>query len=396
MNVPELEKQLYMPVFARMPVTLVKGRGAYVWDDAGRRYLDFVSGIAVNSLGHCHPAVVDALKKQSRTLLHTSNNYYTRPQIELAELLIAHSGMSKVFFANSGAEVVEGAVKLARRWGHINLNGAYEVITAKNSFHGRTLAMTAATGQPKFQYPYEPLPVGFVNVDYNDIKAIRNATSNKTCAVLLEPVQGEGGVNIPDKGYLKKVRQWCDQNNLLLILDEVQTGLGRCGSLFAYEQDGIVPDILVLAKGLAGGVPIGVFMATDKASVFAKGEHGTTFGGNPLACAAGYATLKFITENNLAAHAAEMGKNLLGGLKALQNDFAFIRDVRGRGLLLAIEFDADISRQIAQSCLEKGLLVNSIKPNLLRLIPPLNVTLQQINTGLDILRKALKAALKDI
>ncbi len=388
----ELEKKYYMPVFDRLPATMVKGKGAYVWDDNGRRYLDFVSGIAVNSLGHCHPAVVQAISRQARTLIHTSNLFYTKPQLELAELLVNNCDMEKVFFGNSGTEAVEGAVKLARRWGHLKLNGAYEVISAKNSFHGRTLAMVAASGQSKFQHPYEPLPAGFVNVNYDDVEAIKKATTDKTCAVLLEPVQGEGGVNAPSPDYLKHVRAWCDENNLLLILDEVQSGVGRCGTLFAYQQSGIIPDILVLAKGLAGGVPIGAFLATEKASVFAKGEHGTTFGGNPLACAAGHAVLKYIIDNGLVAHVREMGEKFLDGLTKLKNEFNIISDVRGKGLLLAVEFNSDIARPFALGCMEQGLLLNNLKPNLLRLIPPLIVKPEEIEKALVILRKALEQA----
>jgi acetylornithine aminotransferase/acetylornithine/N-succinyldiaminopimelate aminotransferase len=392
MDWPELEKKYYMPVFDRLPVTLEKGKGAYVWDDKGRRYLDFVSGIAVNGLGHCHPAVVKAVSQQARTLIHTSNLFYTEPQLKLAELLVTHSDMKKVFFGNSGTEVVEGAVKLARRWGHLKLNGAYEVITANNSFHGRTLAMVAATGQPKFQHPYEPVPAGFVNVNYDDIEAIKAATTDKTCAVLLETVQGEGGVNVPASDYLQKVREWCDRKNLLLILDEVQTGIARCGTLFAYQQSGIIPDVLVLAKGLAGGVPIGAFLATERASVFAKGDHGTTFGGNPLACAAGYAALKYVIDNDLAEHARVMGELLLGRLTELKNKYTFISDVRGKGLLLAVEFNQEIARAVALDCLQQGLLVNNLKPNLLRIIPPLIVQTKEIEKALVMLGKAMEQA----
>ena len=392
MNLVESEKKYYMPVYERMPVTLVRGKGVNVWDDAGKRYLDFVSGIAVNSLGHCHPAVIRAVNKQVRTLIHTSNLFYTNPQLELAELLVTHSAMKKAFFCNSGAEAVEGAVKLARRWGKLKLGGAYEVITANGSFHGRTLAMVAATGQPKFQKPYEPLPSGFVNVAYNDIDAIKKATTDKTCAVLLEPVQGEGGVNIPGPGYLKQVRAWCDQKGLLLVLDEVQTGIGRCGTLFAYEQYGIEPDVMALAKGLAGGIPIGAVLATDKASVFARGDHGTTFGGNPLACAAGTAVLRYVIENDIPSHAKDMGELLLAGLTKLKKEFKFIKDVRGKGLLQAVEFDQDIARGVALLCLEQGLIVNNLKPDLIRLIPPLVVQPADIAKALRLLKYSLKQA----
>jgi predicted acetylornithine/succinylornithine family transaminase len=385
-----------MPVYERVPVTLVRGKGVNVWDDKGKRYLDFVSGIAVNSLGHCHPAVVRAVSKQVRTLIHTSNLFYTEPQLELAELLVNHSAMKRVFFANSGAEAVEGAVKLARRWGALKLGGAYEVITATGSFHGRTLAMVAASGQPKFQKAYEPLPSGFINVAYNDIEAIKTATTSKTCAVMLEPIQGEGGVNIPDQGYLKLVRAWCDKKGLLLILDEVQTGIGRCGTLFAYEQYGIEPDVMALAKGLAGGIPIGAVLSTEEASVFARGDHGTTFGGNPLACAAGTAVLKYIIENDVPANARSMGEMLLGGLTKLKDEFGFIKDARGKGLLQAVEFDRDIAKGVALLCLEQGLIVNNLKPNLLRLIPPLIVQPRDVEKALRLLKRALKTASKNL
>jgi predicted acetylornithine/succinylornithine family transaminase len=350
----------------------------------------------VNSLGHCHPAVVRAVSKQVRTLIHTSNLFYTEPQLELAELLVNHSAMKRVFFANSGAEAVEGAVKLARRWGALKLGGAYEVITATGSFHGRTLAMVAASGQPKFQKAYEPLPSGFINVAYNDIEAIKTATTSKTCAVMLEPIQGEGGVNIPDQGYLKLVRAWCDKKGLLLILDEVQTGIGRCGTLFAYEQYGIEPDVMALAKGLAGGIPIGAVLSTEEASVFARGDHGTTFGGNPLACAAGTAVLKYIIENDVPANARSMGEMLLGGLTKLKDEFGFIKDARGKGLLQAVEFDRDIAKGVALLCLEQGLIVNNLKPNLLRLIPPLIVQPRDVEKALRLLKRALKTASKNL
>jgi len=389
MNWHEIEQKDFMQVFERLPVTLVKGRGMYVRDDKGKRYLDFVAGIAVLSLGHCHPVLVKAINRQSHKLFHTSNLFYTTPQLKLARLLLKNSGMQRAFFANSGAEAVEGAVKLARRWGHINLNGAYEVISANNSFHGRTLSMVAATGQPKFQHPYEPLPTGFINVPFDDISAIKEATTEKTCAVLLEVIQGEGGVNIPQADYLEQVRQWCDEKNLLLILDEVQTGVGRCGTLFAYQQCGVIPDVIALAKGLAGGVPIGAILATEKASVFAKGEHGTTFGGNALACAASCAVLEYIIKHDLPTHARSMGELILGGLKKLQQEFPCIVDVRGKGLLLALQFNQDIAKDVALACLDMGLLVNNLKPNLLRFIPPLIVQPADINKALCILQKAL-------
>jgi len=387
----ELEKQYFMHTFARVPVTLVKGQGARVWDDEGREYLDFVAGWAVNSLGHCHPAVAEALTEQAHTLIQTSNQFYTVPQLSLAELLVQNSCLDKVFFCNSGAEANEGAVKLARRYGKLKLNGAYEVITAMNSFHGRTLAMTAATGQPKFQEPYLPLAVGFKNVEYNNIEAIKEATTDQTCAVMLEPIEAEGGVNIPGDKYLTEVRAWCDQKGILLILDEIQTGIGRTGALFAYEQSGIEPDIMTLAKGLGSGVPIGAFMAKDKASVFVPGEHGSTFGGNVLTCAASYAAVKYIVENDIVGNVKRVSNYLLSGLEDLKKKFNFITDVRGCGLLIAVEFSSDIAQSVLTACLDGGLLVNRLKPNTLRFMPPLIIGNEEVDEALGILDKALSS-----
>jgi len=385
----ELEHKYFMPTVKRIPVTLVRGQGARVWDEDGREYLDFVGGWAVDSLGHCHPVVVEAVTEQVQTLIQASNQFYTVPQIRLAELLVQNSCLDKVFFCNSGAEANEGAVKLARRYGKRHLNGAYEIITTFNSFHGRTLAMVAATGQAKFQQSYLPLPAGFVNVEYNSVDVIKAATNSQTCAVMLETVQGEGGVNLPDDNYLTAVRRWCDQKGILLILDEIQTGMGRMGTLFAYEQYGIEPDIMTLAKGLASGIPIGAILAKDKASVFTPGEHGSTFGGNPVACAAGYATLKFIIDNDVAGKVKRVGQYLASGLEKLKQKFQFITDVRGRGLLLAMEFSSDIAHSAVMACLDRGLLVNQLKPNALRFMPPLIIGNEEVDEGLGILTQAL-------
>jgi len=325
------------------------------------------------------------------TLIQTSNQFYTVPQVRLAELLVQNSCLDKVFFCNSGAEANEGAVKLARRYGKLYLNGAYEVITAMNSFHGRTLAMTVATGQAKFHQPYTPLPTGFINVEYNNIEAIKTATTGQTCAVMLEPVQGEGGVNIPDDNYLAGVRAWCDQKGILLILDEIQTGIGRLGTLFAYEQYGTEPDIMTLAKGLGSGAPIGAIMAKDRASVFVPGDHGSTFGGNPLVCAAAYATLKFIIDNNIAGNVKRVGRYFIAGLEDLKKKFDFITDVRGRGLLLAMEFSSDIAQEVVTACLDRGLLVNRLKPNTLRFMPPLIIGKGEVDEALGILDKTLSS-----
>lgn len=382
----KLADRLFLNTITRFPVTLVRGEGARVWDDQGKQYLDFVGGWAVDSLGHCHPALVNALEEQAKTLIQTSNQFYTVPAIKLARLLAENSCLDRVFFCNSGAEANEGAVKLARKYGKIHLKGAYEIITTYGSFHGRTLAMTAATGQRKFQDPYTPLPDGFINVEYNDLEAIKRATNERTCGVMLEPIQGEGGVNVPDDDYLKKVEDWCHQKGILFILDEVQTGIGRTGTLFAYEQYNVEPDIMTLAKGLGSGVPIGAFLAKEKASVFTPGEHGTTFGGNPLVCAAAYATLKYIIDNDIPEKVNRVGKYFMTELETLKQQFDFITEVRGKGLLIAMEFDREIAQDVTMSCLNKGLLINKLKPNAIRFIPPLIITEKEVDEAVNILR----------
>jgi len=387
----DLDSKYYMQTIVRIPVTLVKGEGVRVWDDNGREYLDFVGGLAVNCLGHCHPVVVDAVTEQVHTLMQTSLWYYTVPMLRLAELLVKNSCLDKVFICNSGLEANEGAVKLARRYGHLKLNGAYEVITTINSFHGRSLAMTAASGQSKMHEPYIPLPVGFVNVVNNDIEAIKAATTDKTCAVMLEPIQAEGGVNVADDDYLKKVRDWCDQKGILLILDEVQTGIGRLGTLFGYQLYGIEPDIMTLAKGLGGGMPVGALLAKEKAAVFTLGDHNATFGGNPVTSAAAYATLKYVIDHDVVGNAAKTGQYLIAKLKDLQKKYSFVTDVRGRGLLLAMEFSSDIGQDILNACLENGMLVNRLKPNAIRLIPPLIITNSDVDEALAILDKSLSS-----
>ena len=385
----EIESKYLMQTLVRIPVILVRGKGARVWDDKGNEYLDFVCGLAVNCLGHCHPVTADAVSEQARTLMQTSHWYYTVPQLQLAELLVKNSCMDRVFICNSGLEANEGAVKLARRYGHLKLNGAYEVITTMSSFHGRSLAMTAASGQPKMHEPYEPLPVGFINVENNDIEAIKTATTEKTCAVMLEPVQAEGGVNIADDDYLKKVRDWCDSKGILLILDEVQTGIGRLGTLFGYQLYGVEPDIMTLAKGLGGGIPIGAVLAKEAVSVFVPGDHNATFGGNPVTSAAAYATLTYVIEHDIAGNARRVGEYLMQKLDGLRQKYSFVTDVRGRGLLIAIEFNSDIAQNVLLECLKKGLLVNKLMPNAIRMIPPLIIDNKDVDTAIGILDDVL-------
>jgi acetylornithine/N-succinyldiaminopimelate aminotransferase len=387
----ELEKKYYMRTFekVRVPVVLVRGKGARVWDDKGKEYLDFVGGWAVNCLGHSHPVVVNALNAQANKLIHTSNQFYTVPQLQLAELLCKNSCFDRVFFGNSGLEANEGAVKLARRYGKLKLNGAYEVITALGSFHGRSLAMTAATGQESFHTPFIPLPEGFINVKYNDIEAIKAATTEKTAAVMLELIQGESGVNVPDEGYIRQVRQWCNEKGILLILDEIQTGIGRLGALFGYQLYGVEPDIITLAKGLAGGVPIGAVLAKENCSVFVAGDHGSTFGGNPLACAVGYATITHIIERDIAVNADRVGQYLMEKLNQLKQRYPIISDVRGRGLLVAVEFVSEKGQEILMACLERGLLVNKVKTNAIRLMPPLIINRRDVDQAVGILDRVL-------
>ncbi len=386
------ESQKYlMNTVKRFPLTLVRGKGARVWDDTGKEYLDFVAGWAVDSLGHCHPSLVRALEKQSKSLIQVSNQFYSTPQIRLARLLVKNSCFQKVFFCNSGAEANEGAIKLAKRYGKLKKDGAYEVITAINSFHGRTLAMTAATGQPKFQEPYSPLPVGFIHVPYNDIESIKKATTVNTCAIMLETIQAEGGVYAGDKNYFQKVRDWCDKKGLLLIFDEIQTGMCRTGTLFSYQELGIEPDIITLAKGLGSGVPIGAFLSKESCSLFSPGEHGSTFGGNPLTCAAGFAVLSYMLRTNMPAHVRETGSYLQDRLLRLKDKFPFIIQVRGKGLLWAVEFKDERAEGITMALLKKGLLVNRVKPNALRLIPPLIISTKDVDKATGIMNDVFES-----
>ncbi|OGW20629.1 MAG: acetylornithine aminotransferase [Nitrospirae bacterium GWB2_47_37] len=381
-----------MHTYSRQPVILRKGRGMKVWGTDGKEYLDFVGGIAVNVLGHCHPKVVIAIQKQAQRLLHVSNLYYIEPQIKLAKLLCAHSFADKAFFCNSGAEANEAAIKLARKYAKEHSGQEkFEIITALNSFHGRTLATVTATGQEKFQKGFEPLMPGFKYVPFNDVNALRSAISRNTCAVMLEPIQAEGGVIIPSENYLKEVRKLCDENGLLLILDEVQTGMGRTGKLFAYEHYGITPDIMTLAKGLGGGVPIGAALATERvAASFQPGSHASTFGGNPLVCAAAIATLETILEDGLLIeHCARMGKYLINRLEQLREDYHdTIADIRGKGLLVGLEINKD-GAPIVKACLEKGLLINCTAGNVLRFAPPLIVEKKEIDHMVDVLEEVL-------
>ena len=385
----DLENKYYMQVARRQPIVIVRGEGTRVWDEDEKEYLDFTSGWAVNTLGHCHPALVQAVVEQARTLMQTSNQFYTVPQVKLAQVLVENSCLDRVFFSNSGAEANEGVVKLARKYGKTHRNGVYEIITALNSFHGRTLTMAAATGQPAYQEQWQPLAPGFVNVPYDDIDALKGATNSNTCAVMLEPVQGEGGVNVPSPDYLKQVRTWCDEQGLVMVLDEVQTGIGRLGTLFGYQRFGVEPDAITLAKGLGGGVPIGAFMAKDEFCSLAPGDHGSTYGGNALTCAGAFAVVDYVVQNDIPAYADKVGRHLREGLIALESRHEFINEVRGMGLLLALQFNSDVSGQVVSLCNKEGLLLNPVRPNAIRFMPPLNVSVEEVDVALERLETAL-------
>ena len=383
-----------MTTYARFPLTLTSGRGCRARDDNGREYLDFISGIAVNTLGHAHPRLAEALCRQAGEMLHCSNLFHIPQQQQLAARLTALSGLHKAFFCNSGAEANEAAIKLARKYFHDRNDPRRHIITATHSFHGRTINTLTATGQEKVKVGFDPLPPGFSHVPLNDIAALTEAVNNSTAAILLEPLQGEGGVNAAHAEYLGKVRTLCDEHGILLLLDEVQTGIGRCGTMFAFEQAGIRPDILTLAKGLGGGVPIGAMLADEAvAKSFSPGTHGSTFGGNPLACTAALTVLDTIEEEGLLANCLERGAQLAAGLETLSKDYPIIREIRGYGLLLGAALDESsdtLAADIITACRTEGLLILPAGPRVLRFLPPLNVTADEVDEALAKLASALK------
>lgn len=385
----QLEAKYFLNTAKHLPVTIVRGQGTRVWDDGGKEYLDFYTGPATVNIGHCHPVLVEALIEQAKTLIHIAGTIYSIPQVKLAQLLIENSCLDRLFFCNSGAEANEGAMKLARKWGKLHRNGAYEIICALNAFHGRTLAAITATGTERYKAPFTPLPEGYVHVPFNDVEAIKKATTDKTVAVMLEPVQGEGGVNVPDNDYLPLVRRWCDEQGILLILDEVQTGIGRLGTLFAHQLFGVEPDIMTIAKGMGSGVPIGAFLAKEHCAVFEPGDHGSTFGGNPLMTHAAYAVCKYVIDNDVPGQAAAKGRYLERKLRALEDRFPFVNEVRGKGLLWAIQFDREIGEQVDLACLAEGLIANNVRPNALRLCPPLTVSEEELDQAVAILERVL-------
>jgi len=377
-----------MPVYARQPVASVRGHGAELWDADGKRYLDFFAGLAVNNVGHCHPAVVSAIREQSGMLLHASNVYHTVPATELTALLCRLSFAERVFLCNSGAEANEAAMKLARRWGSRDGGGRFEILATTGSFHGRTFATLTATGQEKYHTGFLPLLPGIRLVPYGDLGAMADAVHDETVAIMVEPIQGEGGVVVPPRGYLAGLRELADRRNLLLVLDEVQSGLGRTGRLFAHEHADIKPDVMTLAKALGGGLPIGAACTTASvAAAFEPGAHGTTFGGNPVACAAAIAALRILADPGLLEEVRALGEHLRARLVALASR-AGIREVRGLGLMLGAELDRP-GAAIARRCLDDGLLINCTADRVLRFLPPLVITRPQVDEGFAILERAL-------
>ncbi len=386
-DIIEKYHKFVMPTYAHTDVVLARGLGIKVWDAEGREYLDFFPGWAVSGLGHCHPRVVSAIKKQAGRMIHVSNNYYNELQAALAEKIVSHAFPGKLFFANSGAEANECAIKLARKYG--NKTGKYEIITMEKSFHGRTLATLTATGQDKVKHGFEPLPEGFKIVPFNDFGAVKNAVTGHTAAIMLEPIQGEGGINVADKEYIEKLRKLCDERGMLLIFDEIQTGMGRTGEMFCFKHYGVEPDVMTLAKSLGGGVPIGAAIAASKvADTLGASSHASTFGGSPIVCAAAIAAFEAIEEEGLLGNARNMGKDLKSKLEGLVEEFLEVKCVKGVGLMLGLDVSMECSK-VVEECFKHKLLINCTQVNILRIMPPLIVTKSDVNKAIKILREAI-------
>ena len=385
----EKEAKYFMRTGRRMDLLAVRGQGTKIWDEAGKEYLDFFGGPATISLGHSHPVIVDALVDQAQQLIHVSNQFYSLPQLRLAQMLIENSCFDRVYFQNSGAEANEGALKLARKWGKEKKNGAFEIICAENAFHGRTLQLITASGTERYKAPFTPLPEGFVHVPFNDVEAVKRATTANTVAIFMEPIQGEGGIIVPDDDYFKKLRAWCDEQNILLIFDEVQTGCGRIGTMFAYEYYGVEPDIMSLGKGIGGGVPLSAFLAKEHCAVFTPGDHGSTYGGEPLTTRVGAEVVSYIIDNDIPGQVAKKGEIVERRLHSLQDRFSNVAQVRGKGLMWAVEFKGDIGERITNAALAAGLILNNVRPNAVRIVPPLTVTEEELEQGLAILEHVI-------
>jgi acetylornithine/N-succinyldiaminopimelate aminotransferase len=381
-EIMEMDKKYFMNTFgARTPVCFEYGKGINLWDTEGKKYYDFLAGIAVSALGHSHPKLVYAIKEQAEKLIHCSSLYYIEPQARLAKVLVTNSCADKVFFANSGAEANEGAIKLARIYfKKKGMPEKFEIITLEKSFHGRTLATIAATGQKKYQKPYSPLTPSFLTVPINDLEALKKTINDSTCAIMVEPIQGESGVNLTTIEYMKGVREICNEKGILLIYDEVQCGLGRTGKLFGYQHFDVEPDIFTLAKALGGGFPIGALLAKDfVAQAFEPGDHGSTFGGNPLACSAGLAVMEVMLNDKLPENSENMGNYLVEKLNLLAKKYSYIIEVRGKGLMIGIQLNIDKAKEIKDKCFEKGYLIGNVGNDILRLLPPLIITKQDID-----------------
>ncbi len=377
-----------MSTYTRIPDVIVKGKGLKVWDLDGNEYLDFFPGWAVSGLGHCHPKVVNAVKNYLKKIIHVPNNYYNMLQGKLAQKIIENSFEGKVFFCNSGAEANEGAIKLARSYGNAK-GGRYEIITMENSFHGRTLATITATAQPKYQKGFEPLPLGFKYVSFNDLSSIENAITDKTIAIMLEPIQGEGGINVAGEGYIKALKGLCDKKDLILIFDEVQTGMGRTGKMFCFEHYGIAPDVMTLAKSLGGGLPIGAMIASKKfADVLKPGMHASTFGGSPVICSAALAVFEAIQKEGLLSNTVKMGGYLIERLNELKKKKAVIKEIRGKGLMIGVELTIP-GKDIVEKCFKERLLINCTHDKVLRIMPGMIVTKKQIDKAIGILDKVM-------
>jgi len=386
----QLDKKYYLQTFKRYPLTFDHGKGSHIWDVEGNEYIDMLGGIAVNSIGHCHPKVVKAIQDQAAKLIHISNFYLSEPQVMLSKKLVELSGLDRVFFTNSGAESVEGAIKIARKYAH-SIGKGGNIISFENSFHGRTLA-TIASGKKAYQKGFEPIPQGFFQVPFNNIKTLKKAADNNTAAIIIEPIQGEGGVNVADKIFLEALRTFCNEQRIVLIFDEIQCGIGRTGKMFAKEHFGVAPDIMTLAKALGSGVPIGAILSNEKvSSAIEFGDHGTTFGGNPLVCAASLATIEVIESENLMQQAEEKGKWIVAKILSFENPD--IKEIRGKGLMIGVEFNFE-TKPLVLKMLENGVLANATSDKVLRLVPPLNISYEDLEKAMEILEKSLKE-LKD-
>jgi len=393
-SVIEIDSRCHFQIYRRTPLLLVEGKGSRVWDSDGNEYIDVLGGIAVNSLGHCHPRVVEAVKEQVERLMHCTNIYYIEPQAKLEKLLIDNCDMDRALFVNSGTEAVESAMKLARKWAGKNGKGG-GIITMSGSFHGRSLACVTATGQKKYSVGFDPLPGGFHIVPFNDLAAVEGAVNDRVCAVMVEPVQGEGGIVPADPGFLKGLRELCDRENILLIFDEIQCGMGRTGSLFAYQGYGVVPDIITIAKALGGGFPVGALLAKEEvASSFDPGDHGTTFGGNPLATAAAYASVSTLIEEELPKKALEIGAYLMEKIRKRARDSHHVVEVRGRGLMVGVVLDRS-GKDVVPAMMKRGVLANCTADRVIRFVPPLNISRKDLDTAVEALFRSIEEVFSD-